>query len=221
MVGVATFRLLNHIGDITDAESWNDARHDKLWLYNLHYFDDLNAKNSERRSNWHRDLVARWILENRPGRGSGWEPYPLSRRIVNWIKWALVGNPLEAQWRHSLAVQVRYLRRRLEWHLLGNHLLANANALVAAGLFFEGPEADEWRTAGLAILSRQLPEQILPDGGHFELSPMYHAIVLEDLLDLINMAGIYDGIIPDTVSVVEKQLAVYGQYSADYLAYLR
>ncbi len=33
----------------------------------------------------------------------------------------------------SLAIQARYLTRRLEHHLLGNHLLANAKALVYAG----------------------------------------------------------------------------------------
>ena len=31
-------------------------------------------------------------------------------------------------------------------------------------------------------------EQILRDGGHFERSAMYHAIILEDILDLINLA---------------------------------
>ena len=30
-------------------------------------------------------------------------------------------------------------------------------------------------------------EQILKDGGHFERSPMYHSIVLEDILDLVNV----------------------------------
>lgn len=34
---------------------------------------------------------------------------------------------------------------------------------------------------------QELEEQFLPDGGHFELSPMYHSIILEDLLDLINL----------------------------------
>jgi len=36
-----------------------------------------------------------------------------------------------------------------------------------------------------------LPEQILPDGGQFELSPMYHALALEDVLDLINLHVAY------------------------------
>jgi uncharacterized heparinase superfamily protein len=68
---------------------------------------------------------------------------------------------------------------------LGNHLFANAKALVFAGAFFEGEEAERWLATGLRILDRELPEQILPDGGHFERSTMYHALAFEDMLDLI------------------------------------
>ena len=100
---------------------------------------------------------------------------------------------------HSLAVQTRWLAQRLERHLLGNHLFANAKALVFAGLFFEGDEADAWLAAGLAIIAAQLPEQVLPDGGHFERSTMYHAICVEDLLDLINAGKAWAGMVPAAV----------------------
>ena len=193
MLDVNRFRFLNEEGGLTDRSSWNDPEKEKLWLYNLHYFDDLNSEGADGRVDWHRALIQRWVDENPVGVGNGWEPYPLSLRIVNWVKWALRGHPLEMEWRVSLATQARYLRRRLEYHLLGNHLFANAKALVFAGLFFSGDEADEWLEKGLAILARELAEQVLPDGGHFELSPMYHAIILEDLLDLLNLARVYGG----------------------------
>ena len=194
MTAADSFCFLNQHSALRTLSDWNDSTRDKLWLYNLHYFDDLNAADSMSRQAWHRDLIVRWIAENPPGDGNGWEPYPLSLRIVNWIKWALAGNHLEESWAHSLAIQVRYLAARLEWHLLGNHLFANAKALVCAGLFFEGGEADRWRETGLRILAEQVPEQILADGGHFELSPMYHALILEDLLDLINLTGVYPSV---------------------------
>ena len=44
---------------------------------------------------------------------------------------------------------------------------------------------------GLKIIDKQLSEQILDDGGNFERSPMYHAIFLEDLLDLVNIVQVY------------------------------
>ena len=48
-----------------------------------------------------------------------------------------------------------------------------------------------WLDRGLAILADEVKEQILPDGGHFELSPMYHALALEDALDLVNLTRAY------------------------------
>jgi uncharacterized heparinase superfamily protein len=188
--------FLNVSHDISTAKVWNDPARDKLWLYNLHYFDDLNASDAEQRKDWHKALIARWIQENPPGQGNGWEPYPLSLRIVNWIKWALAGNALEPAGLDSLVVQARWLVKRLEWHLLGNHLFANAKALVFAGLFFDGPEAATWLDKGMAILAREIPEQILADGGQFELSPMYHALALEDMLDLANLAVVYSEALP-------------------------
>ncbi len=184
-------RFLNEDGEIAHPEQWNDPAKAKLWLYNLHYFDDLAAPNNPAKRDLQRALVNRWIEENPPGEGNGWEPYPVSLRIVNWIKWALAGETIEAAWRDSLAMQVRWLARHIEWHLLGNHLMANAKALVFAGLYFDGEEAERWLADGLTIYARELPEQILDDGAHFELSPMYHAIILEDLLDLLNVSRAY------------------------------
>ena len=191
MVAEDTFVFLNESRSNTSRASWNDTAVEKLWLYNLHYFDDLNADGAVTRHEWHRCLIERWIDENPPGYGNGWEPYPSSLRIVNWIKWALSGGELSPRAIASLAVQIRFLCERLEFHLLGNHLLANAKALIFAGAFFEQDEAQEWLAKGLRILRRELPEQILADGGHFERSPMYHGIILEDFLDIENIGKAY------------------------------
>ena len=179
------FVFLNEEGGL-DELGWDGPQREKLWRYNQHYFDDLNALDASVRQAWHTALIEDWIAHNPPGVGCGWEPYPLSLRVVNWVKWALGGGTLSPAALLSLAVQVRWLTGRLEIHLLGNHVFANAKALVMAGLFFEGPEADAWLIKGLRILAREVPEQVLPDGGHFERSTMYHALALEDMLDLVN-----------------------------------
>ncbi len=191
LLGRWRVRFLNEEGEIARQQQWNDPAKAKLWLYNLHYFDDLATPADLARRALQRELVERWIDENPPTVGNGWEPYPVSLRVVNWIKWALAGETMPAHWRHSLAIQTRWLEQHIEWHLLGNHLLANAKALVLAGLYFEGEEADRWLETGLSIHARQLPEQVLADGAHFELSPMYHATILEDLLDLLNAGRAY------------------------------
>jgi uncharacterized heparinase superfamily protein len=188
LIGLKTFRLLNREYRLTQPNDWQNPQMEKLFLYHLHYFDDLNAKKAAHRQIWQTDAIHYWIQDNPIGYGIGWEPYPTSLRIVNWIKWILNGNLPTAEMIGSLTTQVNYLRQRLEWHLLGNHLLANAKALLFAGLFFQ---EKKWTTIGLKILNKQFSEQILADGGHFERSTLYHGIVLEDLLDCINILQSY------------------------------
>ena len=90
----------------------------------------------------------------------------------------------------SLSLQAKILSQKLETHLLGNHLFANGKALLFAGLFFDG-EADHWLSKSLRIFDREIDEQILNDGGNFELTPMYHAIMVADLLDIISLIETY------------------------------
>jgi len=186
MLAPASFCFLSEPRSL-DACGWDDAALPKLWRYNLHYFDDLNAVDAAQRQEWHDALQERWVAQNPPAAGTGWEPYPTSLRVVNWIKAALGGRTPSAPVLASLAVQLRWLSRRLEYHLLGNHLFANAKALVFGGTFFAGDEANSWRATGLRLLARELDEQVLDDGGQFERSPMYHALALEDVLDLVNL----------------------------------
>jgi uncharacterized heparinase superfamily protein len=193
LVGPQQFFFLNKTQDLSQC-GWDDPAIEKLWRYNLHYFDDLNANNPVDREKWHWDLLSRWVRENPPYGGTGWDPYPTSLRMVNWIKWTLGGHALPLECVESLAVQARWLARRLERHLLGNHLLANAKALIFAGAFFRGSEAEGWLSKGLSVLQAEIQEQILSDGGHFERSPMYHSLVLEDLLDLLNLARTCAGV---------------------------
>lgn len=205
------FRFLNEEHLLTDI-GWDSPNIEKLWRYNLHYFDDLNAEGAEFRTGWHRELLARWVAENPPAGGTAWEPYPTSVRIVNWIKWSLAGNKLPPECLHSLAVQVRWLAGKLEVHLLGNHLFANAKALVFAGLFFCGQEAEGWLSKGLQILEREMPEQIMADGGQFERSTMYHALAQEDMLDLYNLTGAFCSEIPERwATIITNRPGIVGQ----------
>jgi hypothetical protein len=62
-------RLLNEERSLTDARVWNDRSASKLWLYQLHYFEDLNARGAGARADWHRELIERWVRENPRGHG--------------------------------------------------------------------------------------------------------------------------------------------------------
>jgi hypothetical protein len=83
-----TFRFLNEERRFApDAIDWHPAAADKLWRYNLHYFDYLQETERSRESV--QTLVDSWIVSNAPGTVDAWEPFPLSLRIVNWIKYLL------------------------------------------------------------------------------------------------------------------------------------
>lgn len=198
MVGPSRFCFLSVESEVDGAMAWQGGQ-DMLWLYNLHYFDDLNAEEAEARADWHRAWINRWIDENPPASGVGWDPYPTSLRIVNWVKWMLAGHSPPPRLLHSLAMQARSLAGRIEFHLLGNHLFVNAKALLFAGLFFDGSEAETWRRRASELLLRELDEQVLADGGHFERSPMYHALILEDVLDVLNLTTAF-GCDPDELT---------------------
>lgn len=219
LLGPGRWRFLNEVKDL-ERIGWDDPAVDLLWRYNQHYFDDLNAIGADQRRDWHDALLTQWQVENPPGQGTGWAPYPTSLRIVNLIKAGFAGLPLEASHLHSLAVQARWLSQKLEWHLLGNHLFANAKALVLAGLFFDGDEAAGWLTMGLRILRHELPEQFLGDGAQFERTPMYQALAIEDVLDLLN--GIHCLAPSDSPArELESELGKLATLGLDWLAHMQ
>ena len=181
------FVFLNKKLSLKFPEDWCNPDLPLLWLYNLHYFNGL--LNSSTPSRLKVDLVNRWIHDNSQSNGVPWDPYPLSLRICNWIKWIWsFDGHLPPQIAASLFQQATHLAKTLEFHLLGNHLLENAKALIFAGYYFGGYAGEKWLTRGLGILKKELGEQILEDGGHFELSPMYHSLVLELVLDVLQLA---------------------------------
>src|SRR5205085_9415995 len=86
MSGPETFRFLNEERSVTTAADWDRPDVPMLWRYNLHYFDDLSSERALERADWHSTLVDHWLRDNPAPRGTGWDPYPTSLRIVNWIK---------------------------------------------------------------------------------------------------------------------------------------
>ncbi|WP_232056505.1 heparinase II/III family protein [Pseudoalteromonas sp. A25] len=187
-----TVKFLNQTGSIVTLEDWNCPSKTKLWLYNLHYFDDLSSFDSFKRYDLQRGWIERWIADNPPCLGNGWEPYPISLRLVNWVKWCSKQKHVSPAYTKSMLEQADALSKQLEYHILGNHLFANAKALTFVGAYLNGEQAERYLNKGIDILDKEISEQFLDDGAHFELSPMYHEILLWDLLELIDLAHTSD-----------------------------
>ena len=180
-----------------DDVPWSLKEVRRRQIFHANYCDflniDLSSPHDEDLLRLATSIALSWCDQNPTGRESGWQPFFLSLRIVNWLKF-LARNYLRAQEigdgaqvdrvLSNLRVQVLSLESRLERELLANHFLKNAKALVFAGYLLEAPESSRWLILGQQILKQQIREQILPDGGHIERSPMYHAWVLDDLIDI-------------------------------------
>lgn len=182
-------------------EGWPNAPH--LWRFHLHYheflLDLLAAGLGDGDPAWAERawrLVGQWI-EHNPLRdprvlADAWHPYCISRRLPVWVLlWSAAAPPegMADRVAASLASQATFLEDHLERDLGGNHLLENARALVVAGAMLEGPDAGRWLGTGERVLREQLAEQILPHGEHFERAPMYHAQMLEAVLDVRDAAS--------------------------------
>lgn len=192
-LGKNTFAFFGRTHLLSSREDWENADKEELWNWNLHYFNCLASDYSLTREALYRELIDRWIMDN-PDQKSvmGWDPYPTSIRLVNLAKWIFSGAKFHPKWIKSMFMQFRWLSQRLEYDLYGNHLIANAKALCFGGCIYDNEESQEWLHNGIGILESQFREQILDDGGHFELSPSYHNLIIEDLLDLVNLFNAYE-----------------------------
>jgi uncharacterized heparinase superfamily protein len=185
-LGGGRFTAIGRTDAIGDPPDW-DRQAPLLWLYNLHYFGWLAELPSDEQLR----LVLDWIERYRPsGRRPGWWPYPLSLRLRHWARGMFDGQPLAPERPRllpSVEAQADCLADTLEHHLRGNHLLESAITLKLLAACVRGSATRRWGRIADSVLDAEIGEQFLVDGGHFERSPMYHALLLHGLLDLVNV----------------------------------
>jgi hypothetical protein len=176
-----TFTFLNQKHTIEIPIPWDEPRYGKLWTYNLNYMEYLLQPEADKATGL--KLIHDFIVNFSTNR-TGKEPYTISLRGVNWIKFLSKHNINENEIDNCLYAQYIILMDNIEYHLMGNHLLENGFSLLYAAFYFKDLKMF-LRTK--KILKNELSEQILSDGGHFERSPMYHQLMLDRLLDGLNL----------------------------------
>lgn len=170
----------------TPPKTWLPLQASALWVFNLHYHEWLADLRAAGQRAVAQHLIADWLLRFASYHPTVWHPYPTSLRLVAWLThgaWLLDGadDDLKQAFYESLQRQALYLMDNPERDLGGNHLLKNLKAMVYAGLALEN---STMYARGMAGLLHELQGQILADGMHYELSPMYAAQVLRDLLEV-------------------------------------
>ena len=178
--GSNTFQFLNTRHEFKDID-WNFNKYGRLWNYNLVYFDFLNQNQVDTQNSLN---LIRDFIKKDTTHISGHEPYTISLRNMNWIKFLSSNNVKKDDINNYIYTSYLRLLDNLEFHLLGNHLLENAFSLLFGAHYFN---SQKFYSTAENILLDQLDKQILDDGGHFELSPMYHSIILHRILDSISI----------------------------------
>jgi len=175
------FEFLNLSHQFDKSIDWNFLDHGKLWAYNLNYFEYLNQQDFNSQTGL--ELIYNFINNIEKNR-EGLEPFPISLRGINWIKFLSAQNIKDKKIDDSLYAQYYILLDTLEYHILGNHLLENGFSLLFGAYYYDDQvlfnKAKE-------ILLAELTEQVLADGAHYELTPMYHQLMLFRILDCINL----------------------------------
>jgi hypothetical protein len=196
---VREFIFLGRSKKFIGEPDWGFSEYGKLWNYNLQYFSFFTETLSKEEGLF----LLRSFYDYVNSHPSALEPYPVSLRIINLSKWLMSHAEFDVDSKtfllRNLRAELDWLCHNLEYHVDGNHLLENAIALcigallcgegVAESSFDFADSATENFDMGLVLLDECLNRQILPDGGHYELCPMYHLILTHRLLDLYNMVS--------------------------------
>jgi hypothetical protein len=175
-----SFNFLNQLKEFKDSINWNYSQNGLLWTYNLNYFDFINQKNlnNEDRVKLIKSFQYHYKLSFPMA-----DPYPTSLRIINLVK--LIGSE-NILFKNQIILNIIYedtrlLMSRIEYHLLGNHLLENGIALLFVSFVIDDKKILD---KSFEILNNEIKEQILDDGAHFELCTMYHHIILKRFIEL-------------------------------------
>ena len=56
--------FLNHTKKIDLSNDWNNKSLSKLWVYNLHYFEDLLSDTAYKKTDLHLNMINSWMKNN-------------------------------------------------------------------------------------------------------------------------------------------------------------
>ncbi|APX21450.1 Heparinase II/III [Salipiger profundus] len=158
-----------HLVEAPGAMIWDIDPPDAAWEEEIHGFrwlDDLAAVGDARARLVAQDWLWGWIERYGNGRGDGWTPEAVGRRLIRAIHHALfvlrgIDPDRSARFYRSLAAQTIFLSRR--WHSAAPGLprFEALTGLLYAGLSFEGMDAhvEPAREALGAECARQVDAQ--------------------------------------------------------------
>jgi uncharacterized heparinase superfamily protein len=183
------------------------------WLAAWHGFDwlgDLLLVGADGRDKA-RALVHGWIADNSRLRGIAWRSDVLATRVFAWITHfdeiaGRGGDPaLRRAMLASLVAQLRHLWRTAAVEQTGAARIRALKGLIAGLAALSGSAARLGKLARL--LAREIPAQILDDGGHRSRNPSLQLQVLQDLIDVRAVLRAADGEVPAALQQAIERMA--------------
>jgi uncharacterized heparinase superfamily protein len=214
------------LGSRDEGRLWTVTLHYHRWAWELAMIAGDQTPHAPRAHELFRELVGDWIERcdiSRPGaRDLAWNSYAIATRLEWWTLAALQFCTewdryprFEKAFYESYRRQANHLLGNIEWDLRGNHLVRDAVGLAWASrlsLYDTHLNGDRYQRIAMRLADEQACEQVLPDGGHFERSPMYHCHVMKDFGMLAEMS--------DTAEVRDQLKSVVSRME-DFDAWMR
>jgi hypothetical protein len=127
-----------------------------------------------------------WIEDNPCDHGIHWiSALESGTRAISWImSFPFYAEACDESFLRRMTLSLAQHLRFVDEHLstgryTNTHLVGEATALVAGGLFLDCRYSDKWLSTGLSILELEMQRQVTPDGVHAERSVAYHRFFLD------------------------------------------
>jgi len=202
-VGVPPRWESNPIGQL----EWRHFFHRHHFLRVLvQHFSETGLDDDARAVN---DIILSWIRDcpvpvgSNGGAGPAWETLSVAWRAREWL-WVFgviwKSPSLKDETRISMVASVWESAHSLMDHQghPNNWIFVESAALCNMGMCFpEFKHSGMWLATGITRLEREIRRQFFNDGAHFEISPLYHAICLGALLDVVQTAAFFNYTLPE------------------------
>ncbi len=200
------FRLPGGEADTSDGSPFFVTAPSVQWLENLHSFAwlrHLEAVGGEPTQEHARQLIGHWIRAyGQDWADVAWRPHVIARRLMTWASFGrfILSNAdilFRSRVLWTMARQARHLAATVTRAPAGLPRLTAVIGLVQSGVIL--PDGEQRLAKGLHLLSEELTDQILADGGHISRNPEAVLIVTSDLLSLVDAMRQRNIVVPATV----------------------
>ncbi len=207
------FLYLGRQADFAAGIRWRDPDASPLWLFQLHHLGSVVDLGLVGRWDQARKILRSWAgIYRKTWDEVAWHPHAVSIRLSNLCLAAGHGGSFDRLGPLGFelaAVHAAFLVKHVERDVGGHHLIDDAWALLLAGRCLSGPLAPVLEKTARRILHAEIPRQVLADGGHCELSPMYHVAVMHRLAQVGALLGGEDRLVAEGIAPALRRMTSF------------